>query len=566
MIDFKKHLLEVLKAEVAEMEIEQLEELVEVPPSYDMGDYAFPCFKLAKVFRKSPNIIAQELAEKLGADEYFEKIENLGGYVNFFVNKKLLAENVLKEVYEKGEKYGATNVGEGKNVIVEYSSVNIAKPFHIGHIRSTVTGDALFHIYKFLGFNAISINHLGDYGTQFGKLIVAYKKWGNKEEIEKNPIKELLKIYVKFHDEAKEHPELEDEARGWFKKLEENDEEAYELWHWFRDISLKEFSKVYGLLNIEFDSYAGESFYSDKMPKIVEEMNEKGILQDSKGARIVDLEEYGMPPALITKSDGSSLYMTRDIAAANYRKETYDFYKNIYVVGAPQALHFRQWIKVIELMGHEWAKDCIHVPFGTVSLEEGTMSTRNGRVVFLEDVLNKAVAKTAEIIAAKNPNLEDKEEVAKQVGIGAIKFQELSNNRIKDYTFSWDRTLTFEGETGPYVQYAHARANSLIKKAGMEIDENVDFSLLTNEETLNLLREIDAFGQVVLDAMEKNEPSLITRHTVDIAQAFNKFYNSCHINVEDQELKKARLLVVYCAKTVIKTALGLLGIQAPNEM
>lgn len=566
MIDFKKQLSQALNDEIEEMSIEQLEELVEVPPNYDMGDYAFPCFKLAKVFRKSPNIIAQELTQKLEANEYFEKIENKGGYVNFFVNKKLLVEGVLKDAFEKKEKFGSTNVGEGKNVIVEFSSVNIAKPFHIGHIRSTVIGNSLFHIYKFLGFNTISINHLGDYGTQFGKLIVAYKKWGNKEAIEANPIPELLKIYVKFHEEAEKDPELDDQARGWFKKLEDKDEEAYALWKWFREVSLKEFERVYDMLNIKYDSYAGESFYSDKMPEIIDILNEKGLLLDSKGAKIVDLESYNMPPALITKSDGSTLYMTRDIAAAKYRKDTYDFYKNIYVVGAQQALHFKQWIKVVELMGYDWAKDCIHVPFGMVSLEEGTMSTRKGRVVFLEDVLKKAVEKTKDIISNKNPNLENKENVAKQVGIGAIMFQELSNNRIKDYTFSWDRTLTFEGETGPYVQYTHARANSVLEKANMEINTDVDFSLLTNEEAVNLVRLLQSFAQVVLDAMEKNEPSFITRHLVDIAQAFNRFYHNCPILVEDEEVKKARLLLVYCTKNVIKTALGLLGIQAPDKM
>ncbi|WP_338026063.1 arginine--tRNA ligase [Abyssisolibacter fermentans] len=565
-MDFKKQLSQALNDEIEEMSIEQLEELVEVPPNYDMGDYAFPCFKLAKVFRKSPNIIAQELTQKLEANEYFEKIENKGGYVNFFVNKKLLVEGVLNDAFEKKEKFGSTNVGEGKNVIVEFSSVNIAKPFHIGHIRSTVIGNSLFHIYKFLGFNAISINHLGDYGTQFGKLIVAYKKWGNKEAIEANPIPELLKIYVKFHEEAEKDPELDDQARGWFKKLEDKDEEAYALWKWFREVSLKEFERVYDMLNIKYDSYAGESFYSDKMPEIINILNEKGLLQDSKGAKIVDLESYNMPPALITKSDGSTLYMTRDIAAAKYRKDTYDFYKNIYVVGAQQALHFKQWIKVVELMGYDWAKDCIHVPFGMVSLEEGTMSTRKGRVVFLEDVLKKAVEKTKDIISNKNPNLENKENVAKQVGIGAIMFQELSNNRIKDYTFSWDRTLTFEGETGPYVQYTHARANSVLEKSKINVSSEVDFSLLTNEEAVNLVRLLQSFAQVVLDAMEKNEPSFITRHLVDIAQAFNRFYHNCPILVEDEEVKKARLLLVYCTKNVIKTALGLLGIQAPDKM
>jgi len=566
MIDFKKEIGKLVSTNFDNLNEDAILELLEVPPSYDLGDYAMPCFRLAKELRKAPNIIAQEIAEKIKGSELFEKIENVGPYVNFFINKKALCETVLKEVFERKEMFGSTNIGKGRNVIVEFSSPNIAKPFHIGHIRTTVIGQSLYKIYKFLGFNAIAINHLGDYGTQFGKLIVAFKAWGNIEEVESDPIPELLKLYVKFHDEAEKNSSLEDEARMWFSKLENGDEEAVNLWKWMREVSLKEFSRVYDLLNIEFDSYAGESFYSDKMPKVVETLKEKGLLQESDGAQIVDLEAFNMPPALIKKRDGSTLYITRDIAAAIYRKETYDFYKNIYVVGAQQNLHFQQWFKVLELMGYDWVKDCIHVPFGTVSLEEGTMSTRKGRVVFLEDVLKNAVAKTKDIINEKNPNLENKDEVSKQVGIGAVVFQELSNTRIKDYTFSWEKTLSFEGETGPYVQYTHARANSVLSKADHEITSDVDYSLIANDEAVNVVRLLYSFQDTIIAAMEKNEPSFIARHVVDIAQAFNKFYHECPIIVDDKELQKSRLLIVHSVATVIKTGLGLLGIDAPKKM
>ncbi|RKD32555.1 arginine--tRNA ligase [Thermohalobacter berrensis] len=566
MIDFKEVISKAVSEKIDELSKKEVEELIEIPPNYDLGDYALPCFKMAKIFRKAPNLIAEELVELLDENEYFEKVQNVGPYVNFFVNKEILAKSVLEEIFEKKERFGSQDIGKGKNVIVEFSSPNIAKPFHIGHIRTTVIGNALYKIYKFLGFNTIAINHLGDYGTQFGKLIVAYKKWGDREVIESNPIPELLKLYVKFHEEAEENPELEDEARMWFNKLENGNEEAKSIWQWFRDVSLKEFNRVYEMLNIKFDSYAGESFYSDKMPKVIEMMKEKGILTESRGAEIVDLEPYGMPPALIRKSDGSTLYITRDIAAAIYRKEHYDFYKNVYVVGAEQKLHFDQWRKIIELMGFDWAKDCIHVPFGMVSLEEGTMSTRKGKVVFLEDVLKKAIEKTEDIISKKNPNLKDKRKVAEQVGIGAVVFQELSNNRIKDYVFSWDRTLSFDGETGPYVQYTHARASSLLEKADFKITENVDYSILTNEQAVNVLRLLQQFPKVIVNAMEKNEPSIITRHIVDIAQEFNRFYHDCPIIVEDEKVQKARLLLVYAVKTVIKTGLGLLGVEAPEKM
>lgn len=566
MINFKESIAELVSSQVENLTREEVLELIEVPPDFKMGDYAMPCFKMAKAFRKAPNVIAEEIAKMVGTNENFEKVENAGPYVNFFVNKVKLAESVLVEIEAKKEMYGSSDLGKGKNVIVEFSSPNIAKPFHIGHIRTTVIGNSLYKIYKYLGFNTIAINHLGDYGTQFGKMIVAYKKWGEKEVIENNPIPELLKLYVKFHDVAKENPELNDEARLWFKKLEQNDPEAKELWQWFIDESMKEFNKVYDTMNVHFDYFTGESFYSDKMQAIIDELEEKNLLVESQGATIVDLEPYGMPPSLVKKSDGSTLYTTRDIAAAKYRKDNYDFYKNIYVVGSEQKLHFEQWIKVVELMGYEWAKDCIHVPFGMVNLAGGSLSTREGNVVFLQDVLTKAVEKTEEIIEAKNPNLENKALVAKQVGIGAILFQELFNGRIKDYEFNWDRALSFEGETGPYVQYTHTRANSVLKKANAVVTTDIDFTKLTDETSVNVIRLMEGFPQVIIDAMEKNEPSIITRRIVEIAQAFNRFYQECPILIGDEETKAARLLLVYSVKQVLKNGLLLLGIEVPDKM
>ncbi|NLJ97894.1 MAG: arginine--tRNA ligase [Tissierellia bacterium] len=566
MIDFKKEVVNSILEIDSGLDKEEIESLIEIPPSYNMGDYAFACFRLAKTFRKAPNLIAEELANKLDGGDYFEKIENVGPYINFFINKTKLAETVIDNIKTKGEKFGSTNIGQGRKALVEFSSPNIAKPFHIGHIRSTVIGNSLFKIFKFQGFDTLALNHLGDYGTQFGMLIAAYKKWGDMKVIEADPINELLKLYVKFNEEAEKDESLRDEARYWFKELEEKNEEALELWQWIRDVSLKEFNKVYDLLNIKFDSYAGESFYSDKMPKVIEEMEDKGLLQESKGALIIDLEEYDMPPALIKKSDGSTLYTTRDIAAAIYRKEQYDFYKNIYVVGSQQNLHFRQWIKVIDLMGYDWAYDCVHVPFGMVSLEDGTLSTRRGRVVFLEDVLKKAIASTLKIMEERNPNLENKEEVAKEVGIGAIIFQELFNNRIKDYIFSWEKTLSFEGETGPYVQYTHARASSLLEKGNFKLDNEVDYGLLNDEDEINLIRFLYKFPDAVLDALNKYEPSIIARHIIEITKAFNKFYNSCPVLSAEGNLKNARLMLVYSTKTVLKVGLGLLGMKAPDRM
>ena len=566
MQDFKVAVATCLKEHIEELTLEEITALIEVPPNKDMGDFAFPCFKLAKVFRKAPNMIAAELSEKIEAKGVISNVTPLGGYINFFVNKSQLAETVIKDVLTKKEKYGHSDLGKDKTIVIDFSSPNIAKPFHIGHIRTTVIGNALYKIYDSQGYNVVRVNHLGDYGTQFGKLIVAFKLWGSKEAVEANPIPELLKLYIQFHDEAERHPEMEDEARAWFTKLENGDKEAKELWQWFRDESLKEFARVYDLLDIEFDSYNGESFYSDKMDRVIDIIKDKGLLQESQGTNIVDLEEYNMPPALITKNDGSTLYMTRDLAAALYRKENYDFEKCIYVVGSQQSLHFQQLFKVLELVGFEWAKDMVHVPFGMVALEEGTMSTRKGRVVFLEDVLKQAIEKTKETMLTKNPNALNVDEIAKQVGVGAVVFQELSNSRIKDYTFSWSRTLSFEGETGPYVQYTHARCCAVLRKAEEEVTTDINYELLNDVDSAEVLKVIASFNKTILNAMRKNEPHIITRFVLDLAQAFNKFYHDNSILVEDAELRKARLALVCATRQALENGLKLLGMQAPERM
>ena len=566
MQDFKIEVAQALKSKIEDLTLEEIVELIEIPPNSDMGDYAFPCFKLAKVFRKAPNMIASDLAENIAVEGAVSKVEPAGGYVNFFVNKSQLAKTVINDVLTKGKKYGHSDLGKDKTVVIDFSSPNIAKPFHIGHIRTTVIGNALYKIYDSQGYETVRVNHLGDYGTQFGKLIVAFKLWGSKEAVEANPIPELLKLYIQFHDEAEKHPEMEDEARAWFTKLENGDKEAKELWQWFRDESLKEFARVYDLLDIEFDSYNGESFYSDKMDRVIDIIKDKGLLEESQGTNIVDLESYNMPPALITKNDGSTLYMTRDLAAALYRKENYNFEKCIYVVGSQQSLHFQQLFKVLELVGFEWAKDMIHVPFGMVALEEGTMSTRKGRVVFLEDVLRQAIEKTKETMLEKNPNAQNVEEIAKQVGVGAVVFQELSNSRIKDYTFSWERTLSFEGETGPYVQYTHARCCSVLRKANEEVSTDIDYNLISDADSAEVLKLIASFNKQILVALRKNEPHIVTRFVLDLAQAFNKFYHENPILVEDAELRKARIALVAATRQTIENALALLGMGAPERM
>ena len=572
MINYVDRIADLIAPQVEGLEKEEIRSMIETPADSKMGDYAFPCFKLAKILRKAPPMIAKGIAEAIGDDAMFEKVEQVNAYVNMFLKKDAFAKEVVSEVVAAGDDYGKCSLGEGKTVIVEYSSPNIAKPFHIGHIRSTVIGASIAKIYDNLGFKVVRINHLGDYGTQFGKMIVAYRRWGNKQDVIDAPIKTLLSYYTKFHVEAENDPTLEDEARATFTKLENGEPEEQALWQWFRDESLKEFSRVYDMLGITYDSYAGESFYSDKMPRLVKELEEKGLLEEDNGAQLVRLDDYGLTPALITKSDGSTLYITRDIAAAVYRKETYDFYKNIYVVASQQNLHFQQWIQILELMGYDWARSCIHVPFGLVSLEDGTMSTREGRVVFLEDVLNGAVDKTREIIKEKNPDAdaETVEDIAKAVGIGAVVFNELSNYRIKDYVFSWEHVLNFEGETGPYVQYTHARACSILRNAGDDVvakaKAGFDAKYLTGESAHELSRLLYELPEVIVEAGEKYEPSIVTRHIVDIAQAFNKFYHDEHILVDNEDEKIAKVAMVLAAKSAIRNGLDLLCMKAPEKM
>jgi len=563
-MDYKNIVAERIK-ENTELEVDLIEKLIEIPPKKEMGDYAFPCFQLAKTFRKAPNLIAEELKEKINK-EGFEKVVTVGPYVNFFVDKTVLIKDVLEKVLSEKEKYGSSKVGEGKNIVVEYSSPNIAKPFHIGHLFTTAIGNALYKILSFEGYNCIGINHLGDWGTQFGKLISAYRRWVDEEALEKDAIGELLRIYVKFHEEAEKDPELEKEARLNFKNLEDGSEEETELWNRFKDLSLKEFNKVYDMLGIKFDSLAGESFYSDKMDAVVQEIDDKGLLVDSNGAKVVMLDEYNIPPCMIKKSDGATIYATRDLAAAIYRKKTYDFHKCIYVVGTPQALHFKQVFTTLKLMGHDWADDCKHVGFGLVRLANKKLSTRNGDVVFLEDLLNQSVEETLKIINEKNPNLKNKEDTAKKLGIGAVVFTYLKNNRERDIVFDWKEILSFDGETGPYVEYSYARGKSVLRKAG-ELTGEVDYSKLESKEEFELAKLLGGFNDAIMNAINKLEPAMVTRYVIEVAKAFNKFYNAHGIlNAEDNDVKLARVKLVEATCQVIKNALNLLGIDVVEEM
>ena len=561
-MDYKKIISETINIDGVTKE--DIEASITLPKDLSLGDFALPCFRFAKALHKAPNMIAEDLA-KLDYKGAFEKIEAVNGYLNFKVDKKAQAKQVIDEVLEKKEAYGKSDIGKGKTICIDFSSVNIAKPFHMGHMLNTSIGSALYKIYKELGYNAVGINHLGDWGTQFGKLIVAYKKWGDKEDIEKRGVRGLLDIYVKFHKEAEVHPELDDEARHWFKQIEDGNKEALALFYWFKDITLKEVDKIYKRLDVTFDSYAGESFYNDKMEPVVKELEEKGLLTDSEGAKVVMFDDPKMPPCIIKKSDGATLYATRDLAAAFYRKKTYDFYKCLYVVAYQQNLHFKQWFKVVDMMGYEWSKDLYHVAHGMVSLENGALSTREGNVVFLEDVLNTCVAKARKVIEEKNPNLENKDLVAEQVGVGAVIFAMLYNSRIKDITFSEDKVLSFEGETGPYVQYTYARCNSLLEKCG-EIVGDIDYSGIDNESAAEVIRTLSKYQDVLIDASERFEPYLVTRYVVELAQGFNKFYFDCNIANAEQGIKNARLQLTMAVKQVLKNALKLLGIQTPNKM
>ena len=564
-MDIKQNIAKTIAANVG-ADAAELCEWLETPPNPDMGDVAFPCFKLAKTMRKAPNMIAASLAPALGEIDGISRIEPMGGYINFFADKTSFARTTLERVLDEGARYGGSDVGSGKTVCLDYSSINIAKPFHIGHLSTTAIGNALRRIYDHLGYKTVSINHLGDWGTQFGKMILAYKLWGDKETVEKGGVRAMMQLYVRFHDEAEKDDSLNDSARAWFKRIEQHDPEAVEIFEWFKAITLKEVGKTYDLLGIKFDSYAGESFYEDKMQPVIDELREKHLLKVDNGASIVDLSEYSMPPCLILRSDGATLYATRDLAAAIYRKNTYDFDKLLYVVAYQQSLHFKQIFKVLELMGKDWVKDCVHVSFGMVSLTDGTLSTRHGRVVFLEDVLNAAIEKTLDVIKEKSPDLEDKETVARQIGVGAVVWGVVYNGRIKDIVFSWDKALNFDGETGPYAQYTHARCCSVLRKAGGYDRAKVDYSALSDEASSALVKAITEFPAAVSEAAEKYEPYIISRSVINVCSCFNKFYYDNRIMDENEGVRNARLALTDAARNVIKTGLYLVGLEAPEKM
>lgn len=561
-MNFKNELIKIL-ADITQLDKNEI--LLEIPPENVGADFACPCFKFAKFFKKSPTLIANEIAEKFPNTNFISQIKIDGAYINFFLDKEIFAREVISQLLTKKENFLKSDIGHGKNIVLDYSSPNIAKPFHVGHLRSTIIGNALYNIFSCLGYNCIGINHLGDWGTQFGKLITAYKNWGNETDIKNNGINELMRLYVKFHDEAEKNPSLNDSARNWFVKMQNGDAEALNLWKWFNDISMKEFENVYNRLGIKFDYYTGESFYNDKMQAVVDELKEKNLLTESDGAMIVDLQNYKMPPCLILRRDGGTLYPTRDIAAAIYRKNTFDFDKCIYVTALDQKLHFEQWFKVIELMGYEWAKDLVHVTFGLVSLDSGKLSTRSGHVVLMEDLLNEAVAKTKKIIENKNPNLENKDEIADIVGIGAVIFNDLYNSRIKDVTFSWERMLNFDGETGPYLQYTYVRTCGILKKAG-NFNNEIDYKILSDDLSMNIIRLINLFPEKILEAAEKFEPYIISRHVMAIAQAFNKFYHDNSILNAPAQIKNARLNLTLCVNLILKFGLKILGLKVSEVM
>ncbi len=564
-MNFKLEIAYLLQ-QVTGVQQQEIVNAIEMPPNKHMGDFAYPCFKLAKQFKKAPALIAQELSEKIVKPDFIEEIKVQNAYINFFVSKSVYVKEVLEQVLCQNEKYGNSTVGEGKTIVIDYSSPNIAKPFHVGHLRSTVIGNALYQIFETLGYHCEGINHLGDWGTQFGKLIVAYQKWGSKEAVEQYGIQELMRIYVKFHEEAEKDATLEDEARSWFVKMQNGEQEALSLWKWFYNISIKEFNRVYDMLGVHFDAYTGESFYNDKMAAVVEELEQKNLLKQSEGAMIVDLEEEKMPPCLIIRKDGGTLYATRDITAALYRKNTYHFDKCIYLTALDQNLHFSQWFTVIKKMGYDWWKDLIHVPFGLVSLDSGKLSTRHGNVVLMEELLNQAILETQKIIEQKNPDLPNKKEIAQQVGIGAVIFNDLYNSRIKDVVFSWERMLNFDGETGPYVQYTHARACSILRKGECSLAQNIDYSKLTDDASMEVCKLLEQFPKKIQEAADKLEPFIVTRQLVSLSQAFNKFYHDNVILTSEEQTKQARIALVIAVKTVLKKGLALLGIKAPEQM
>ena len=559
----KQVIAERLAAILPSLEVEAIYNLLEKPKSSEMGDIAFPAFSLAKVERKAPQAIAADIVEKLDTTG-FEKVVATGPYVNFFLDKAAISHQVLTDVITEKDQYGKLNIGQGRNVTIDMSSPNIAKPFSVGHLRSTVIGDALANIHEKLGYKPIRINHLGDWGKQFGMLIVAYKLWGDKAAVEADPISELLKLYVRINAEAEEKPELDDEARQWFKKLEDGDPEAHELWQWFRDESLVEFNRIYDKLDVTFDSYNGEAFYNDKMDEGIQILEEKGLLQESKGARIVDLESYNLPPALIMKTDGATLYITRDMATAMYRKRTYDFVKSIYVVGQEQINHFKQLKAVLKEMDFDWSDDMTHVTFGLVTKDKKKLSTRKGNIILLEPTLDEAISRALTQIEAKNPDLENKEEVAHAVGVGAVKFYDLKTDRDNGYDFDLEAMVSFEGETGPYVQYAYARIQSILRKANFVPSAENDYKL-ADAESWDIIKHIQNFSNVVERAGDKFDPSLIAKYAINLAQAFNKYYAHTRILDESPE-RDSRLALAYSTGLVLKEALRLLGVKAPEKM
>ena len=563
-MDNKVIIAQEIQAALPDMEPDAIVNLLEVPKNSSMGDLAFPTFSLAKVWRKAPQAIASELVEKITSDK-FEKIQAVGPYINFFLNKKEISQAVLADVIGKGSNYGKQEIGQGKNITIDMSSPNIAKPFSIGHLRSTVIGDSLAKIFEKLGYKAVKINHLGDWGKQFGMLIVAYKKWGDEEAVRANPIKELLQLYVRINKEAQSQPQLDEEARDWFRKLEAGDEEAISLWQWFRDESLVEFNRLYNQLGVQFDSYNGEAFYNDKMDEVVSILEDKGLLEESQGAQVVKLDKYGIEnPALIKKSDGATLYITRDLAAAIYRKRTYDFAKSIYVVGNEQAAHFKQLKAVLKEMGYDWSDDITHVPFGLVTKDGKKLSTRKGNVILLEPTIAEAIKRAGDQIEAKNPDLPSKEAVAQAVGVGAIKFYDLKTDRLNGYDFDLDAMVSFEGETGPYVQYAYARIQSILRKANFKPDAATPYAL-EDAESWEIIKLIQNFPATIKRAADNFEPSIIAKFAISLAQAFNKYY--AHNRILDQSPERdSRLALSYTTALVLKEALRLLGVDAPDEM
>lgn len=569
MINFKEEIAKEISKTV-NIDEKELETYIEIPKDTKNGDYAFPCFRLAKELKKSPQLIANDIKNEIKLDnKVIEKVEVAGGYLNFYINKELMTKEVLEEIANK-EEYGKAQIGNGKNIVIDYSAPNIAKPFHIGHLRSTVIGGALYNIYKYLGYNTIGINHLGDYGTQFGKLIEGYKLWGKEYEVEKDPINELTKIYIRINKLCKEDEKILEQCRMNFKLLEEGDPYCTEIWEKFRKLSLQEFQKVYDLLGSKFDSWNGEAFYSDKMPEVIQILEKTGKLIESQGAKIIDLEDKGInTPCIIEKSNGSTTYATRDLAAILYRSRTYDFDKALYVVSYEQTLHFKQVFEVAKLLGidEKYIKGLIHVPFGMVSLPTGKMSTREGNIVKLEDLLSEAISRAKDIIEEKNPNLENKDEVAKRVGVGAVIFSDLSNNRIKDEIFDWNQILNFQGETGPYIQYTYVRTRSVLEKAGyIPSIEEIDFKQLLDEASNNIIKLIYNFQNILKQVTEKEEPSILSRYLIDLAKSFSNFYNDNKILVEDKEIQNARIYLTYSVGKVLKTGAKLLGIEMPNKM